>query len=346
MATDLREADRRLADGRGTSALPSSLYAYVWKTSMAGQIRICLMTAIVAPLAMAPLELQRRIVEDAVGSRDMRMLALFVAAYLVVVLVQNGIKYAVNLTKGRVLEDVARDIRYRVLASSLAASGSSSAIDGGTTVSILAAESEDVGGFASESFSVPLLQAGTIFAVAGYLLWVEPLIAIFAIVIYLPQAIVVPRVQHAINRLARTKTWLVRKLGRNVSDANSRRAVFPDEWRVRAANLIDNVLATRMKIYVRKFALTFLGNVLDGLGPIAVLGIGGYLVTRGETEIGTLIVFISGFQKMSGPWDELINFYRTASNAGIAYRLIVEALAHGAGDNNPRSVEPPAGSVI
>jgi len=39
-----------------------------------------------------------------------------------------------------------------------------------------------VGGFASESFSVPMLQIGTIVWVMGYLLWVQPLIAAFAIV--------------------------------------------------------------------------------------------------------------------------------------------------------------------
>ena len=41
----------------------NSLYGYVWRISRTGQIRICLLTAVVAPLSMVPLELQRRIVD-------------------------------------------------------------------------------------------------------------------------------------------------------------------------------------------------------------------------------------------------------------------------------------------
>jgi hypothetical protein len=42
--------------------------------------------------------------------------------------------------------------------------------------------------------------------------------------------------------------------------------------------------------------------------------------------VSTLVVFISGFQKLAEPWDQLTNFYRTASNAHVSYKLVVETL--------------------
>src|SRR5215813_12876113 len=96
--------------------LPQSIYRYIWQVSRKGQIHICILTAIIAPLSMAPLELQRRIVNGVLkdGSGAIDMLLLLGAAYIAVVLIQNGAKYLLNVTKGRVLEDVARDIRLKV----------------------------------------------------------------------------------------------------------------------------------------------------------------------------------------------------------------------------------------
>jgi ABC-type multidrug transport system fused ATPase/permease subunit len=311
--------------------LPKTLYAYIWRATRGGQIRICLLTALVAPMAVAPLELQRRIVDDALTSRNLVQLLTLGAAYAAVVLIQNGLKYALNMIKGRTLEDVTRDLRRRILDRlQPAAPGPgrmpSPEIDEGTTLSILAAEAEDVGGFASESFAVPLLQIGTMTFVIAYLTWVEPLIAVMAFAIYLPQAVLVPRVQSTINRLARQRTTLVRRLGHHaIGRDDDRHGTAAARFR-HALHLVERAYATRIRIYYRKYALTLLGNVLDAAGPILVLVVGGYLVIRGETEISTLVVFISGFQRLAGPWDELINFYRSSSNARIAYRLVADAI--------------------
>jgi ABC-type multidrug transport system fused ATPase/permease subunit len=82
-------------------------------------------------------------------------------------------------------------------------------------------------------------------------------------------------------------------------------------------------------IYRIKFFLTFFGNFLDAIGPLIVLAVGGWLVMRGGVEIGTLVVFISGFQKLADPWDQLTNFYRMLSTARAKYRLIADTLPDG-----------------
>ena len=312
--------------------LPQSIYRYIWQVSRQGQIHICVLTAIIAPLSMAPLELQRRIVNGVLkdGSGGIEMLLLLGGAYVAVVLIQNGAKYLLNITKGRVLEDVARDVRLKMFRRLEAepevdAWGRVQAADSGTAVSVLAAESEAVGGFASESFSVPMLQLGTIVWVIGYLIWVQPLIAAFAIVVYAVQVFTVPKVQETINRLAWLRTRTIRRLGRYAAEDIGVKS--PAECTVHAQRLIDHAYHMRLSIYRRKFFLTFLGNVLDAAGPIAALTVGGWMVIHGQTEVSTLVVFISGFQKISDPWDVLITFYRTMSTARVTYHLVADTLS-------------------
>jgi ABC-type multidrug transport system fused ATPase/permease subunit len=145
------------------------------------------LTLVLVPLAAAPLELQRRIVDHAVAIGSVPELLVLGGTYLGLALLQNTLKYVVNVTKGRILEDVAQDIRRRVVAVAHHPGRSGSAepplVPAGSVTSIIAAEAEDVAGFASESLNVPLLQGGTILAVLGYLLWVEPLIALLGMLL-------------------------------------------------------------------------------------------------------------------------------------------------------------------
>jgi hypothetical protein len=58
---------------RKTFALSVHLYRYIWTTSRPLQVAICVLTMILAPLMMVPLELQRRIVNGALVDKDMRL---------------------------------------------------------------------------------------------------------------------------------------------------------------------------------------------------------------------------------------------------------------------------------
>ena len=72
--------------------------------------------------------------------------------------------------------------------------------------------------------------------------------------------------------------------------------------------------------------------MLDAVGPLIVLVVGGWFVIQGSVAVGTLVVFISGIQKVADPWDQLAGFYRTLSNAQVKYRLIADTLPEGRPD--------------
>jgi len=324
----MKPAKFRIPDcgGAGASALPTpqGLYTFIWRVSRRQQVLLCGLTGLVIPLAMVPLELQRRIIDEALEQRDLSLLLSLAGVYLLVLLLQQSLKYALNLSRGWIVECVTRQLRMAihrsVRRSEEVPANANGPLDRGAAVPMIAAESEDVGGFVGDSLSLPLQQGGTIVAVLGYLAWVDWRIAGLAVLIYLPQFLTVRRVQARINRLARGYAKLVRRLGHIVvvEDGPQLDRLF--------GTLTDRAYALRMQIYRRKFALTFLGNFLDATGPLLVLAVGGWFVMRGETAVSTLIVFITGLQKIADPWNQLINFYRTLQIALTKYRLIVQTL--------------------
>jgi ABC-type bacteriocin/lantibiotic exporter with double-glycine peptidase domain len=68
--------------------MPKNLYAYIWQTSRREQIVLCILTVAVSFLTAAPLELQRRIVDNALPERRLSLLFLLGTAYLAVLVVQ------------------------------------------------------------------------------------------------------------------------------------------------------------------------------------------------------------------------------------------------------------------
>src|SRR5262249_41830507 len=53
-------------------SMPKSLYGFIWQESGRQQVWLCLLTLLVVPLSTVPLELQRRIINDALGARNAR----------------------------------------------------------------------------------------------------------------------------------------------------------------------------------------------------------------------------------------------------------------------------------
>jgi ABC-type multidrug transport system fused ATPase/permease subunit len=306
----------------GWAAAPGgfSVYRFVWAATRADQAWLCLVTLLVVPVSMVPLELQRRITNEAIGRRQLGLLALLGLAYLAAILLQGWLKYRLNVRRGRVVEAVALELRRLVHAAALAGGGGER--ERGALVSMVAAEAEDVAGFVAESLSVPLLQGGTVLATLAYLLWVQPLLAALATVLYLPELVIVPWRQRTINRLGRLHVRLVRALGDALVTERGRASPAARRFPL----LAERALAARVAAYRVKFFLTFLGNLLDAAGPLGVLVVGGWLVVQGRASMGALVVAITALQKVGDPLDQLMTYYRTAQNARVKYELLAAAV--------------------
>jgi len=118
---------------------------------------------------------------------------------------------------------------------------------------MIVAEVEPIGIFIGGSISEPLLQAGILLSVLTYILHLDRWMAAAALVIFVPQLVFVPLMQHAINRRAGTRIWVLRQLG--ISTVATRAASADQERSDRKR--IDRVMQLNMGILKLKFSMKF-----------------------------------------------------------------------------------------
>lgn len=297
-----------------------SMLGYIWRVSSRQQVALVLLAMLVFPLTMVPLELQRRIVNDAIGGDDLRWLLVLGGVYLAVVLLQSGLKFAFQVYRSRVGESVVRRMRRRI-AGKTAEETPRSDHPEGEAISMAATEVERVGGFVGTSLSEPVLQGGILLSVLGYMVVVEPEVALVSLAVFLPQLAVVPLIQRVLNRRAARIVTSLRALGERIAEHDPGLAHASDQ-----RDDIDRIYANRMSYHRLKFLLKLLSNLFNHLGPLSVLVVGGYYTIQGEATVGTVVAFISGFERMSDPARQLLAHYRLASETRVKYRLLVERL--------------------
>lgn len=300
---------------------PRTLYRYVWRISRPQQIGLIVLTVVLLPLTMIPLELQRRLVDDAILKSDVHLLLVLSGLYLLVALLTVALKFARSVYEGRVSESVIRSLRRRLARHDFTIGATEGGGNHGSVVSMVASEAEQIGAFVGESISFPLLQAGSLVAVMGYMLVVEPLIALFAFSLFLPSLLLTPWIQRRLNDLVERRTVLLRDLG----DLVAAHGTHHGEGEIRM------IYKVRMRILALKYLVKLVNNLVGHLGPIGVLLYGGWLVIQGQTEIGVVVAFISGYEKIMDPARELLNFYRRMAQMRVQYRLIVDAVGRRAG---------------
>jgi ABC-type bacteriocin/lantibiotic exporter with double-glycine peptidase domain len=310
---------RRIAR-TGDDTPAASLLGYVWRMSGRHQMWICLLAAAAAALTAVPLELQRRIVDEVIVAGDLALLWLLAGLYLAVLLVQGLTKYALHMYQSWLSESAIRYNRAHLTRiyerHNDAAKGDAHS---GEAVSIIGAEVDRLGGFVGEGLSQPVVNGGMLLAVGGYMLVVEPLVALISLVIIVPQIVIMPLLQHRINVLMARRLSMLRGFGDRLADLPEAEADFGgSDMPERLDRIYDNRIRTFLLKYGQKVAV----NLLNGLAPLSVLLVGGVMVIEGETTIGVVVAFISGFDRLSTSLRELIAYYRVAAQAAVQHRMI------------------------
>jgi ABC-type bacteriocin/lantibiotic exporter with double-glycine peptidase domain len=305
--------------------MPHGLFRYIWRVSARDQILLSLLAVMVFLLDLAPLELQRRIVNGALEKHALEQLILLSLMYVGVVLAQGGLKLLLNVYRGSVTEAANRRLRLQLSPSGR--DGEAAEPDSrkeGIDISIIVSEVEAVGGFIGASVSEAVLNGGLLIAVFGYMVVLQPWMAAVAAVLFLPQFLFIPFLQRAINQRTEQRIKVMRGLSVEIVDEAAERRGPRQTGRYRRQ--VGDIYRLNMQIYRRKFSMNFLMNLLHQIGVIGILFVGGWFVVRGETEIGTVVAFISGLNRVNDPWGDLVNYFRDMTNARVKYRLIAAAL--------------------
>ena len=297
------------------------LYRYIWRVSARDQVLLSLLAVALFLIELAPLELQRRIVNGAVEGRQFGFIGLLCLAYAAVILVQGALKLVMNVYRGAVTEAANERLRLQVNAPAAAAPADSAAPGPeGVKISIIVSEVESVGGFVGASFSEPLLNAGILLSILGYMIYTQPWMALIALLIFCPQLLFIPFLQEAINRRTGRRIKTMRALSADIVDKTADRPGVRTHQSFRRR--IAKIYRLNMEIFRRKHGMNFLMNLLYHLGVVGILAVGSWLVLQGKTEVGTIVAFVSGLSRMNDPWGDLVDFFRNLTNTGLKYRMI------------------------
>ena len=312
---------------------PPTLFAYVLRVSGRHQFALFLLSVAVFLLSAVPLEIQRRIVNDAFRNGSVSPILWLALAYFGVALFEGCVKLGLNVYRSWVSETSVLDLRRLVSAlTANAAQHSDKAQAEGTEISMILSEVEPIGGFVGISVSEPVLQAGILLSVFGYLVFLQPALALLCIAAFSPQLVFVPLMQQAINRRAGERIETMRNVGGNIvaAEISGSQAASAQDGR------IEHVFALNMGIYKIKFAMNFLMNLMHHMGVATALGIGGYFVVQGRMDVGTVVAFVSGLGKVNDPWGDLVNWFREMTLTQTRYRLLATAM-----DWLGKDVKPP-----
>ncbi len=268
-------------------------------------------------------------------------LFLLTGAFLLLVVVQQGFKYSINVFQGISGERMLRRLRYelygRVLRFPL---GVFRRMSPGEIIPMITVETEALGGFIANAFAVPMFQGGMFLVSLGFLFVQNWTIALAALLIYPVQFYLVPKMQRRVNQLAKERVRSVRRLSDRVGEsiggiqeihahAGARRYLAEFAYR------LGDIYWVRYEIYRRKFMIKSLNNLLQQLGPFLFYTIGGYLAIAGRIDVGTVIAAVAAQRDMGSPIRELLNYYQQQQDARIKYEQIVSQF-------DPEGIRPEA----
>ena len=295
-------------------------YKAIWLATWRQQIPLILLSIIVAALAAAPLDFQKEAINGLVAGEDGDKLLMLCAGYLGIILLSAALKFLLNFRISALGEAVIRLIRERLYAryveDTVAEAGQISTK--GTLVTMISAEAEDVGAFSGAAIAEPLVTIGTLCSVIGYITATEPALGMIALGMILPQAVIVLAIQRQINIRVRKRVQHLR----STSDTISASAMKQLEQEVQ--DDFDAIYNTRRQIFFWKLSSKFVLKTITAFGTVGVLLLGGLMVLEGRTEVGVIVAALTGLTQISGPWLELVAFFRNASTMQVRFHMIIE----------------------
>ncbi len=318
-----------------------SLYRYIWNNSKKDQILLILLSLATLPLVYITLELPKKIVNllegveipaDILGFEFDRLEYLMVlsGAFLFIVLASGGLKYMLNVYRGALGERLLRRFRYelfqRILRFPLP---HFKRVSQGELIPMITAETEALGEFIGESYTLPVFQGGILATYLFFIFQQDVYLGAAAIALYPFQLYVIPRLQRRVNELAKERVATARNLsgriGETVSGIHDVHANGTSQFeRANISQRLGKIYLIRFDIYKRKFFIKFLNNFIAQLTPFFFYSVGGYFVLRGDLSIGSMVAVLVAYKDLSGPWKELLRYYQRKEDVRVKYTQIIQ----------------------
>ena len=323
--------------------MENSIYRYIIRHSLRQQVVLTLMAVASFPFLYAFYELPKMIVNGAIQGKKMtypvtvlgidldqiNYLWVLCGVFLVLVAINQGFKYAINVYGGVTGERMLRRLRFdlysRVLRFPLPQFRKTSQ---GEVITMITGEVEPLGGFIGEAFKLPIFQGGYLIVILAFLLVQNWYMALAAVALYPVQFYLIPKLQRRVNLLGKERVRLVRQLSDRIGEtvAGVQEVHAHNTARRERADFsrrLGAIYEVRLQIYVWKFVIKFLNNSINQLTPFLFYAIGGYLVFEGKVDIGALVAVIAAQKDLAGPWKELLDYYQQKEDIRIKYEQVV-----------------------
>lgn len=322
-----------------------SIFKFIWKYSKRDQLILLLVTISLFPLLYLTLELPKRIINDAINAgapvvevfgiqlSQIIFLGVLCCLFLMSVFVHGLMKMRINTMKGVLSERLLRRLRYTLIARILRFPAPYfERTSQGELVSMVTSESEPMGGLMGDALAQPVLQAGQMATILGFLFIQSITFGLAACALIPLQAWLIPRLQKRINALNKQRVLQVRALAAEIGEGAAGAASLRTNggWRYRMAMISDRLgrlYFIRFDIFQKKFFMKFINNFINQLTPFFFYAIGGYLTIKGEITVGALVAALAAYKDLSSPWKELLAYYNQTQDMSLRWDTITERFA-------------------
>jgi ABC-type multidrug transport system fused ATPase/permease subunit len=307
-----------------------SLFSWIFPGNVKLQLLLLLIIAVMVFARVLPLEMQKRIVNEAINLRKIDLLILYCGIYLIAVVCASGLKFLTNIIQTLISERTTARMRKDLYAHILTLPmGFFRKTQAGLVVNTLTTELTLPGNFVGLSIAGPVTNLLTLLAFAGYLLWLNWQLALVSMSIYPIVVLLLPLLQRHVNRANKKRVDAARnfssRIAESVSGIHEIQGNGAHSIENRKYNrLVDKLQKIRIKWSLFRFGIKSLNGFFSSLGPFLVFILGGWFAIKGQLELGALVAFVSAQEKLFDPWKELIEFYQVYQDGSVNYNRTME----------------------
>jgi ABC-type multidrug transport system fused ATPase/permease subunit len=307
------------------SVVKRTLFSWVSSSSLKLQVALIFIAILMVVVRVFPLEMQKRIVNEAIILKKFDLLLSYCLAYLLAVVAASGLKYLSVIIQTQIGQQAMADMRKKLYSHII-----SLPLDffrktqPGLVVNSLVSELNVPSNFVGMAIAVPVINILTLLAFAGYLFYLNPLLAIISFSIYPVIIFLVPILQKRANFANKKRVDLSRKLSGRIAESISGIHEIHGSGAYRLENqkfssLVKKLMKVRVIWSRYREGIKVTNNFFTSLGPLIIFILGGYLAINGRLDLGALVAFLSAQEKLYTPWKELIEFYQVYQNATVTY---------------------------
>lgn len=325
--------------------MEQSLFSFIWKYSKRQQLILLAMTLVTFPFIFLSLELPKRIINDVIGAADsltdpwtrnlsqQEFLLVLCLAFLAAVLIAGMLKMALNIQKGILSERMLRRLRYMLIARMMRFPAPYFRSTGqGEMVAMITSEAEPMGGLMGDAVAQPVFLAGQMLTIVTFLFLQSFWFGVVSVALIPLQAWLIPMLQRRINRLHKSRIRELRGLATEIGETAGGLSDLRENGGLRyrravISHRLGALFGIRKRIYMLKFFMKFLNNLIGQVTPFVYYLAGGLLALRGDLSVGALVAALAAYKDLSSPWRELLTYYNLVQDMSARWKIMAERFA-------------------